>query len=338
MVSNQFDRVRLTFLWFRLCGLWAWRAGLKFAFWALLPVGAFSAIPMLSHWTEFSVRIAGALLQGAGLLGIVVGVTRTRQQFGLPPLREHFIGQLHQFPRFPSPIVGTASSISSLGRMSSTGTVTIGTAPARDVESRLDALEKDHRELRTTVANQRGETREQFRKHAAELEKEKLDRSHEDERLRLTLHQTATGGLDLAVYGVVALAFANLYCTFPQEIACHAHASACTPSRTSEIQVQPQSNQPKAITPQKAPRGGGASERTCRCTASCRRRAARVTLRAPTTDAPQVGRPRSTRTGLLTFSIADIGNVRLQVRATSGNASLTDLKFLPDKSISVDNR
>jgi hypothetical protein len=66
--------------------------------------------------------------------------------------------------------------------------------------------------------------------HAAELEKEKTDRSEEDRQLRGTLHQTATGGLDLAVYGVIALAVANLYCTFPREIACHENASNCMSS------------------------------------------------------------------------------------------------------------
>ena len=120
-----------------------------------------------------------------------------------------------------------------MGRMSSTGSVTVGTAPSRDVEARLDALERDHQVLKTTVANQHGETLDQLRKQAAELEKEKTDRSEEDGQFRVTLHQTATGGLDLAVYGVIALAVANLYCTFPQEIACDMDASNCTSSSHS---------------------------------------------------------------------------------------------------------
>jgi hypothetical protein len=234
MVVYQSRRIRLTFIWLRLCAVWAWRAWFKYVVWALLPIAIFSAIPYLGHWTELSIRVAGVCLQGCGLLGIVAGVIRTRQQFGLPSLPAYVAQQIRDFPRFPADIVGAGASMSALGTMSSTGTVTLGTASSRDVGARLDALERDHQELKTTVANHHGETLDQLRKHAAELEKEKTNRSEEDRQLRVTLHQTATGGLDLAVYGVIALAVANLYCTFPQEIACHMNASNCTsPSHSS---------------------------------------------------------------------------------------------------------
>jgi len=233
MAAYQFRRIRLTFLWLRLCAMWAWRAWLKYVVWALLPIAIFSAIPYLSHWTELSIRVAGVCLQGCGLLGIVAGVIRTRQQFGLPSISAYAAQRIREFPRFPADIVVTAAAISAMGRMSSTGSVTVGTAPSRDVEARLDALERDHQVLKTTVANQHGETLDQLRKQAAELEKEKTDRSEEDGQFRVTLHQTATGGLDLAVYGVIALAVANLYCTFPQEIACDMDASNCTSSSHS---------------------------------------------------------------------------------------------------------
>lgn len=240
MAAYEFDIVRRTFVWLRLCTKWAWRAGLKYVCWALLPIIIFSAIPYWSHWTELSIRIAGACLQGCGLTGIVAGVVRTRQQFRLPSVRGHFAQQLREFPRFPANIVGVAVALSGLGAMSATGMVSLGEAPSRDVESRLDVLEKDYLELKTTVANQHGETLEQFRKQTAELEKERAERSDDDRQLRLTLHQTATGGLDLAMYGVVALAFATIYCTFPQEISCHFDASACTSTSHSAVQAEPQ--------------------------------------------------------------------------------------------------
>lgn len=172
--------------------------------------------------------LSGRLLQGCGLIGIVAGVIRTRQQFGLPSVPTYVVQQIREFPRFPADIVCTVAAVSALGRVSSTGSVTVGTAPSRDVDARLGALERDHLELKAAVANQFGETLDQIRKHAAELEKEKTDRSEEEKQLRATLYQTATGGLDLAVYGVIALAVANLYCTFPQEIACHMNTSNCT--------------------------------------------------------------------------------------------------------------
>lgn len=215
-------------LWLRLCAMWAWRAWLKYVVWALLPIAIFSAIPYLSHWTELSIRVAGVGLQGCGLLGIVAGVIRTRQQFGLPSVPAYVAQQIREFPSFPADIVNIAVASSTLGKLSTTGTATVGTAPSRDVEARLDALEREQRELRTTVANQHGTTLDELREYAAELDNEKANRSEEDRQLRKTLHQTATGGLDLAVYGVIALAVANLYCTFPQEIACHMNASNCT--------------------------------------------------------------------------------------------------------------
>ena len=225
MAAYLSRRIKLTFLWLRLCAMWAWQAWLKYVVWALLPIAIFSAIPYFSHWTEVSIRIAGVCLQGCGLLGIVVGVTRTRQQFGLPSVPAYVAQQIREFPRFPADIVCTVAGVSALGTVSSTGTVTLSTAPSRDVDARLDALEGALGDLKTTVANQHGETLDQLRKHAADLEKEKTNRSEEERRLRATLYQTATGGLDLAVYGVIALAVANLYCTFPQEIACHMRSS-----------------------------------------------------------------------------------------------------------------
>jgi hypothetical protein len=227
MATHLSRRIKLTFLWLRLCAIWAWRALLKYAVWALLPIAIFSAIPYLSHWTELSIRVAGFCLQVCGLLGIVAGVVRTRRQFGLPSVPEYVAQQIREFPRFPVDNVGTVALVSSLGRMSSTATASLVTAPSRDVNARLDALERDHQELKAKVANQHNETLDQLGKHAAELAKEKTDRSEEDRQSRVALYQTATGGLDLAVYGVIALAVANFYCTFPQEIACHQAASNC---------------------------------------------------------------------------------------------------------------
>lgn len=78
MGAYQTDSVTRAFAPLKLCAVSIWRAGLKYVFWALLPVGTASIVPYSSHWTELSIRVAGACLRGWGLINIVVGVNRTR--------------------------------------------------------------------------------------------------------------------------------------------------------------------------------------------------------------------------------------------------------------------
>ncbi|WP_429535932.1 hypothetical protein [Paraburkholderia youngii] len=195
-----------------------WRTGLKYVFWALLPIAVCSLIPISRHFTDLSIRIAGAGLQGWGLLYIVIGIARTRQQFSLPSVSQFFAERLREFPRYPAPITSIGNITAAAGTSSGRGTVTVGFAEPRDVESRLDALEKNLHEFKTTVANQHGETLAQLRRQDTELERERTERAEQDTRLKSMLHETATGGLDLAVYGVIAVFFATICCTFSQEL------------------------------------------------------------------------------------------------------------------------
>lgn len=234
--------VRRTVLWFTHIGLWGWRTGLKYPFWALLPVGICSLIPIVQQWADLSIRIAGAGLQFWGLLYIVIGIARTRQQFHLPSLREHFAQRLKVFPRYPAKRIAVGISLSGVAASTATGTATLGSAPPRDVESRLDALEKNYQDLKTTVANQHGETLVQLRRHDTELETERTERAEQNARLKSMLHDTATGGLDLALYGVVAVFFSTVACSFSQEIS-QSFGASTTQSTCTQIVIQPE--QPK---------------------------------------------------------------------------------------------
>jgi hypothetical protein len=195
-----------------------------------VPLALAFVLMILMHWTEQSVRIAGEALQICGLLGVAKGVADTRAQFGHRSLYKRFgkavrdamSAATKRFQEFfgtaPVPpavfvaLTGQAANVSA-------GSVTVGVAPPRDVNSRLDALELFVEQLNAKVVKQRGEIDEQLRNHAQALSAEQDARAADDREILRKLEATATGGLDMSICGVVWLAVASIYCTFPQGVA-----------------------------------------------------------------------------------------------------------------------
>lgn len=133
-------------------------------------------------------------------------------------------------------VLGTAHATASLGKMSAIGTVVPAEPP--DVMSRLDALEKNYQALSATLTRHHDEAEERFQKYASELEAERTKRAEEDHTLRSALRETATGGLDFAIYGIIIGIVAIAYSSFAHQIALYMGGetaeSACT-----QIVVQP---------------------------------------------------------------------------------------------------
>lgn len=225
--------------WLRRFGSWSWRYWLRFPVYSLGPVAIVAVVLCAYGWSEASISTAGACLQGVGFAFVLMGVVKTRRQFNLPSLSDHMAEAQREFPRPRPDIVGTADITAALQSSSAFGIVgAIGTAPPRDVESRLDALETEYQKLRTTVADLKGDTEVEFRKHVSRLEAERDERVRDHDTLRSALRETATGGLDLAVYGIIVGICATVFSTFSHGIASYLGGETATPAST-QIVVQP---------------------------------------------------------------------------------------------------
>lgn len=208
-----------------------WSSRQSIFLWMTAPLALTFVLLFWMHWTERSIRIGGETLQIFGLLGVAKGVADTRAQFGHKSLYRRFGKVMHDavsaatkrvqklFGRNLPPPAVSGVGFSVQAKNVSSGSATVGVAPPRDVNSRLDALELCVTELNTKVANHRGELDEQLRKQAQGLVAEQDARAADDREILRKLEATATGGLDLSICGVIWLAVASIYCTFPQGVA-----------------------------------------------------------------------------------------------------------------------
>ncbi|MGF6481940.1 hypothetical protein [Paraburkholderia sp. JPY419] len=216
---------------------WAWRYWLRFFVYWAVPIFLSLIALYLSHWSETSISVAGARLQVVGFGYTLWGVVNTWRQFNLPSLSEHTAEARREFPRPRPDIVGTIDMTATL-QASSALMAALGTVEPRDVISRLDALERDYKKLRADVANHYGETQEQFRNHAADLNVERTERAKDDNTLRSALREFATGGLNLIVCGIIVGIAATAFSTFSHGIAVLMGGATADPTCV-QIVVQP---------------------------------------------------------------------------------------------------
>jgi hypothetical protein len=187
-------------------------------------------VPHYFQWSELSIRASSFALQFSGLGIVVKGVADTRKQFGQRSLisrsvkwiRTDLYQTTKRMLRFlrilkqPPAITGEAHVTSALGRMSATGYV--GPVPAPTIAGRVAELEKFVAQLQATVMQNQVATDEKMQELRVELDKERYHRDSANEAMGKKLEATATGGLDLSMFGVVLLAVGALYGAFPQEI------------------------------------------------------------------------------------------------------------------------
>ena len=211
-------KIRLIRIWLMQVAKWLWRArGIGVAFG---PVIACVGALVYLHWAEPSIRVAGLALQLFGLASVAKGVSDMRRQFGHPTIVARVGAFFNDWPRIPSPITGNVDiTLRGVAAVSSAGSVTWSVATEPTTDARLLALEQRVNEIATKAANDNAELRSQIRKHVEQLDVETARRSEGDARLHQQLEMSATGGLDLSLYGVVWLFFGIIFSTVSPEIA-----------------------------------------------------------------------------------------------------------------------
>lgn len=199
--------------WLKEVSYWVRRIPINSHYWWAF-IGVASAILWVfaCGWTEDAFRLAGMGLQLGGVYTVVLGILKTRADFGQPTVRSQFRRWAKMFPNYilrttTVSMSGTFPPITAEFNMRSTH------APAADqtIEGRVGHLEKVVQEL----AGEHGKTR------LAVLQAEKKAQKALDEQARMlssqidTVHgkieATATGGLHISAVGAILIFFGTVF-------------------------------------------------------------------------------------------------------------------------------
>jgi hypothetical protein len=207
--------------------VWAGRAYLMAGAGLVVCTGV---VPQYMQWSELSIRVSSCALQLGGLGIVVKGVADTRKQFGQRSLTDRSMNWIRKglYPaikrilRFlrilkkPPPIFGEGHSTQASATASGTGYV--GLTPTPTVEGRIAELEKFVTRLQATVMENHSATIGKMQEFRVDLDKGRSNQDSANEAIGKKLEATATGGLDLSMFGVCLLAVGAIYGAFPQEI------------------------------------------------------------------------------------------------------------------------
>lgn len=208
--------------WLRNIGHWLRRMPItRHYWWAGAVVLCAVAAVWGFAWSEKSIRIAGASLQLGGVLTVVWGILKTREDFNQEPIRRMFYRWFKSFPRYRMRHVLGGASIT-IPAMTGEGYATSTHGPAEDqsVEGRLSHLEGIVRKLETA----------QGKTHAAVIQAEKnAQRALKEQGRQLVnqigdvakkIEETAIGGIHVSAVGVILLFAGTVLGGFGPELHC----------------------------------------------------------------------------------------------------------------------
>ena len=170
-------------------------------------------------WSEDALRVTGTALQLGGVLTVVWGILKTREDFKQEPIRRMFSKWIKSFPRYRMRhVLGGASITMPAMTGEAYATSTHGPAEDQSVEGRLSHLEDIVRKLETA----QGQT------HVAVLQAEKkAQRALEEQGRQLVnqigevdkkIEETAIGGIHVSAVGVILLFVGTVLSGFGPEL------------------------------------------------------------------------------------------------------------------------
>lgn len=181
----------------------------------------FSAMWFAWFWEESRphedlVRACGAMLQCVGVLGVIWGVLKTREQFGLPSASAAILGWMSRFPAlFLKPIAGNMSATLSGISGSATGSLEPKLNPNASLEEKVQFLLSAVEVLKQGSVAMRSEIRSNHAEFKGALNEETRQRSNQTDDVRRLLTSHATGGLNLTLCGALFLLVGVLLGTLP---------------------------------------------------------------------------------------------------------------------------
>jgi hypothetical protein len=194
--------------WLRNIGHWLRRMPVtRHYWWAGAVVLCAVAAVWGFAWSEDAFRIAGIALQLGGVLTVVWGILKTREDFNQEPIRHIFQRWLSAFPKRQRRTVSAEVSGSwSVGtNVSSSGAVSTGPAPDQSVDARLARLEGLVNGLQTRLSETRNELRQAEKKAQQALDEQGRQLVNQIGEVAKKIEETAIGGVHVSAVGVILL-------------------------------------------------------------------------------------------------------------------------------------
>lgn len=193
--------------WLRFVVRWALRVPVASHYWWAIAVVAASVVAIgLGGWTETAFRLAGMVLQLGGVCTVVLGILKTRADFGQQTVRSQFKSWLKTFPPLNPPPVTISINATLPGLfgevyMSSTH----GPSADQSVEGRIGHLEMIVRKLDEAQGKTHIAVLQAEKKAQQALDAQVLQFTGQIDGVTKKIEASATGGIHLSAVGVVLL-------------------------------------------------------------------------------------------------------------------------------------
>jgi hypothetical protein len=190
-------------------------------FWIALGVVIWSLFFVIRKGvSEPEIRITGLALQVLGIGTVAWGIRETRALFGRPDILRLARNWFRRAPVYGGRNVSGSSDITlpslrvqAHGYSSSTATLDA------TIEERVGVLENNIKHLNGRIDETRVEIDQNSRAQSTALEREKQERSLQDQELSAKLEATETGGLHISAMGALWLFIGVTFSTASVEIA-----------------------------------------------------------------------------------------------------------------------
>lgn len=208
--------------WLKAVAHWARRVPVvPHYWWAIAVVGACLPVTGVYGWSEKAFRFSGMFLQLGGVLTVVWGILKTREEFGQPTVRSQFQRWFKEFPPcHPRTITASVNGILPGLVVEAYGYSAHGPSLDQTVEGRLRHLENIVKELEVA----------QGKTHIAVLQAEKKAQQALGAQARELVGQidgvskkvemTATSGVHVSAFGVILLFFGTIFGSAAPELSC----------------------------------------------------------------------------------------------------------------------
>lgn len=197
---------------------WLWEARI---FWLALSVVIIALVFTLYFCTsESAIRWTGLVLQLLGVGTVAWGLRAARKLFGHLSLAAKARSWLSRFPLHKRNVIHSSSVIFDGGSVVSIkGHATHKPSPDATMEQRLDALERNIDMLHDRISGNEDLSNQKFDKTAKSLEKERQDRSAQDQAISRQLEESSTGGIHISAMGALWLFIGVIFSSGSTEIA-----------------------------------------------------------------------------------------------------------------------
>lgn len=207
--------------WLRNIGHWLRRMPVTRHYWCAGAV-VFCAFAFVwgFAWSEDAFRIAGVALQVGGVLTVVWGILKTREDFKQEPIRRMFYRWFKSFPVRQRRTVSTGVSAGwAVAKGGSSRTARANPVSANpSIDQRVERLEGLVTGLQTKLSETRNELRQAEKKAQQALDEQGRQLVNQIGEVAKKIEATAIGGVHVSAVGVIWLFVGTVLSGFGPEL------------------------------------------------------------------------------------------------------------------------